>query len=130
MSLGNIAKILNKYNVKVCRKYNVPESSVNFTKKVPWYGDPHTKKHKQPRATQNVYDTNYKQNTGTAQMGFHVRLSEVQIKTGAELIYTGIVGPNLARHLLFCSQIPPHHAVRDEFGTSLSMNFGKAHSCH
>ena len=55
-----------------------------------------------------------------------IRLSEVQRKTSAELFYNGIVGPNLGRHLLFCSQIPPHNAVRDEFGTSLSMNFGKA----
>ena len=55
-----------------------------------------------------------------------IRLSEVQRKTGAELVYNGIVGPNLGRHLLFCSQIPPHNAVREEFGTSLSMNFGKA----
>ena len=38
------------------------------------------------------------------------------------------MGPNLGRHLLFCSQIPPHNAVREEFGTSLSMNFGKANS--
>ena len=35
---------------------------------------------------------------------------------------------NLGRHLLFCSQISPHNAIRDEFGTSLSMNFGKASS--
>ena len=27
---------------------------------------------------------------------------------------------------MFCSQIPPHNAIRDEFGTSLSINFGKA----
>ena len=88
-----------------------------------------TKQHKQPRARQNVYDTNYKQNTGTAQMEFHVRLSEVQRKTGAELVYNGYCVPNLGRHLLFCSQIPPHNALRDEFGTSLSMNFEKANSC-
>ena len=44
----------------------------------------------------------------------------------AELFYNGIVGRNLGRHLLFCSQIPPHNAIRHEFGTSLFMNFGKA----
>ena len=48
-----------------------------------------------------------------------IRLSEVQKKTGAELIYSGIVGQNLGRHLLFCSQTPPHNAVRDQFGTSI-----------
>ena len=55
-----------------------------------------------------------------------IRLSEVQRKTGAEPVYNGIVGPNLGRHLLFCSQIPSHNAIRNEFDTSLSMNFGKA----
>ena len=36
-----------------------------------------------------------------------IHLSEVQRKTGAELVYNGTVGPNLGRHLLFCSQIRP-----------------------
>ena len=55
-----------------------------------------------------------------------IRLSEVQRKTGAELVYKSIARPNLGHHLLFRSQNPPHNAIRDEFGTSLSMNFGKA----
>ena len=55
-----------------------------------------------------------------------IHLSEVQTKTGAEHVYNGNVGSNLGRHLLFCSQIPPHNAVRDEFGTNLFMYFGKA----
>ena len=50
-----------------------------------------------------------------------IRLSEVQKKTGAKLVYNGIAGWNLGRHLLFCSQISPHNATRDEFGTSLFM---------
>ena len=54
-----------------------------------------------------------------------IPLSEVQKNIGAELVYNDIVGPNLERHPI-CSQIPPHNAVRDEFGTSLFMNFGKA----
>ena len=57
------------------------------------------------------------------------RLTTLQFKTGAELVYNGIVGPNLGRHLLFCSLIPPHNTIRDEFDTSLSMNFGKAIKC-
>ena len=53
-----------------------------------------------------------------------IRLPEVQRKTGAELVYNGIVGPNLGRHLLFCSQIPPPKKRRDRhFGKA---NFGKA----
>ena len=36
-----------------------------------------------------------------------IHLSDVQRKTGAELVHNGIVGPNLARHLLSCSQIRP-----------------------
>ena len=47
------------------------------------------------------------------------------MKTGAELVYNSIVGPNLGRDLLFWSQIPPYNAIREEFGTSLSMNFEK-----
>ena len=57
-----------------------------------------------------------------------IRLSEVQRKTSAELVYNGIVGLNLRRLLLFCSQIPLHDAVRDEFGASLFINFGKANN--
>ena len=55
-----------------------------------------------------------------------IRLSEIQRKTGAELVYNDIVGPNLGRHLLFCPQVPPHNAVRDEISTSFFMNFGRA----
>ena len=36
------------------------------------------------------------------------------------------MGPNLGRHVLFCFQIPPHNAIKNEFSASLSMNFGKA----
>ena len=35
------------------------------------------------------------------------------------------IGRSLERHL-FCCQITAHNAIRDAFGTSLSMNFGKA----
>ena len=55
-----------------------------------------------------------------------IRLSEVQSMTGSKLVHNGIAGPNLGRRLLFCSQIPLYNAIRDEFDTSLSMNFGKA----
>ena len=57
-----------------------------------------------------------------------IRLSEVQRKTSAELVYNGIVGLNLRRLLLICSQIPLHNAVRHEFGASLFINFGKANN--
>ena len=60
-----------------------------------------------------------------------IYLSEVQTNTVAELIYNSIVGWNLGRYLLFysfCSQLPPHNAIRDEFGTSLSQDVGKAYS--
>ena len=55
---------------------------------------------------------------------------DVQKKTGAKLVHNGIVGRNVGRHLLFCSQISPHNAIRDKFGARLSMNFGKAHGYH
>ena len=40
------------------------------------------------------------------------------------------MGPNLEHHLLFCSQNPSHNAIKEEFGTSLSMKFGKANTVH
>ena len=57
-----------------------------------------------------------------------IRLSEVQKKTGVKLVHNGIAGRNLGQSLLFCSQIPSYNAITDEFGTSLSMNIGKANS--
>ena len=50
-----------------------------------------------------------------------IRLSKVQKKSGAELVYNSIVGRNFGRHLLFCSETPPHNAISDEFDTSLSL---------
>ena len=61
-------------------------------------------------------------------MKLQYELSEVHIKTGAELVSNGIVGRNLGTKQKVPSQVPPHNAIVDEFGTSLYMNFGKANS--
>ena len=52
-----------------------------------------------------------------------IRLSDVHRKTGVELVSNGIVGRNLGTTT---SQIRPHNTIVDKFGTSLSLNFGKA----
>ena len=66
-----------------------------------------------------------------------IRLSEVHKKTGAELVSNGIVGRNLRTKQEVPSQVPPHNAIVDEFGTSLLLNLGKAnrlrenaHTCY
>ena len=46
-------------------------------------------------------------------------------KTGAELVSNGIMGQNLGTKQKKTSQIQPHNAIVDKFGTSLSLNFGK-----
>ena len=48
-----------------------------------------------------------------------IEFAEVQKETGTELVHNGVVRQNLGRHLLFCSQITPHNALKGEFGTSL-----------
>ena len=50
------------------------------------------------------------------------------IKTGADLASNGIVGRNLGTKQKVTSQIRPHNTIVDEFGTSLSLNFGKANT--
>ena len=55
-----------------------------------------------------------------------IRLSEVHRKTGAELVSNGIVGRSLETKQKVTSQIQPRNTIVDEFGTSLSLNFGKA----
>ena len=59
-------------------------------------------------------------------MSHEIRLSEVHKKTGAELVFNGIVGRNLRTKQKVTSQIRPHNSIVDEFGTSLPLNFGKA----
>ena len=55
-----------------------------------------------------------------------IRLSEVHRKTGVKLVSNGIVGRNLGTKQKVTSQIRPHNTIVDRFGTSLSLNFGKA----
>ena len=46
-------------------------------------------------------------------------------KTGAELVSNGIMGRDLGTKQKKTSQIQPHNAIVDKFGTSLPLNFGK-----
>ena len=55
-----------------------------------------------------------------------IRLSEVYRKIGAELLSNGIVRRSLEIKQKVSSQVPPHNAIVDEFGTSLLLNLGKA----
>ena len=55
-----------------------------------------------------------------------IRLSEVHRKTGTELVSNGIVGRSLETKQKVTSQIQLHNTIVDEFGISLSLNFGKA----
>ena len=55
-----------------------------------------------------------------------IRLSEVHRKTDAELLFNGIVGQILGTKQKVMSQIRPQNIFVGEFGTSLSLNFGKA----
>ena len=57
-----------------------------------------------------------------------IRLSEVHKKTGADFVSNSIVGRNLGTQQKVPSQVPPHNAIVDKFGTILLLNFGKANS--
>ena len=54
-----------------------------------------------------------------------IRLSKVHRKTGTELVSNGIVGRNLGTKQNVPSQVPPHNAIVDEFGTSVLVNLGR-----